>query len=94
MLRMTEVPPHYVYEGRIALGGPDGGEMAEQPNRAADHPEAEAKTDRGGERAVDDGDRARRAAEQDRFGERPMDGRVEAGDRGILLHHTSAPPPN
>jgi hypothetical protein len=54
MLRITEVPPHNVYEGRIALGGPNGSEMSHQPNRAADHPEAEAKTDRGGERAVDD----------------------------------------
>src|SRR5579871_1555952 len=94
MLRIAEVPPHNVYEGGIALGGPDGGEMAEQPDRAADHPEAEAKTDRGGERAVDDGDNEPGATEQDRFGERAMDGRVEAGGRGILLHHTSAPPPN
>ena len=34
------------------------------------------------------------AAEQDRFGQRAMDRRVEAGDRRILLDHTSAPPPN
>src|SRR5579884_2532975 len=94
MLRITEVPPHHVDEGRIALGGPDGGEMAEQPDRTADHPEAQAKTDRGGERAVDDRDRARRAAEQDRFGQRAMNRCVEAGDGRVLLHHTSAPPPN
>ena len=80
MLRIAQVPPHYVDEGGIALGGPDGREMAEQPDRATHHPEAEPKTDCRGERAVDDRDRARRTAEQDRFGQRTVNRRVEAGD--------------
>ena len=52
------------------------------------------KPDGGGERAVDDRDRARRAAEQDRLGQRAVDRRVEAGDGVGLIHQTSAPPPN
>ena len=52
------------------------------------------KPDGGGERAIDDRDRARRAAEQDRLGERAMDWRIEAGNRLGLFHQTSAPPPN
>ena len=62
MLRITEVPPHNVDEGGIALGGPDGGEMAQQPDRASDDPEAQAETDRSGKCAVDGRDGARRAA--------------------------------
>src|SRR6516164_7844096 len=34
------------------------------------------------------------AAEQDRLGERAMDGRVEPGIRFALSHQTSTPPPN
>ena len=64
-----------------------------QMTRAGD-PEAQAQPDGGGERAVDDRDRARRAAEQDRLGQSAMDRGVEAGDRLVMLHQTSAPPPN
>ena len=42
---------------------------------------------------LSDGDRARRTAEQDRFGQRAMDRRVEARDGLAGLHQTSAPPP-
>ena len=73
VLRVAQMPAHDVDEGRVALGGPDGGQMADQPDRSADDPEAQAKPDGGGERAVDDRDGARRAAEQDRLGERAMD---------------------
>src|SRR5208282_6353458 len=43
VLRIAEVPTHHVDEGRIALGGPDRGEMADQPDGSADNPEAQAK---------------------------------------------------
>ena len=52
--------------------------MADQPDRSAGEPQPQAEADRGGERAVDDRDRARRAAQQDRLGERAMDRRLEA----------------
>ncbi len=58
---------------------------------SAGDPEAQAKADRGGQRAVDDRDRARRAAEQDRLGQRAMDRRLEAGDALGLLHRDQRP---
>src|SRR3546814_19160350 len=69
--------------------------MADGPKDQAGYPEAQAETDRARQRAVDDGERARGAAEQYRLGQRPMDGGVEARDRlGGFRHQTSAPPPN
>jgi hypothetical protein len=35
------VSAHDIDEGRIAFGGPDGGQMADQPDGAADDPEAQ-----------------------------------------------------
>src|SRR5271166_5598504 len=61
MLRIAEVPAHHVDKGGVALGGPYRRDMPDQPNRSADDPEAKPKPDGGGERAVDDRDRARRA---------------------------------
>ncbi len=49
-------------------------DMADQPERPPTNPEAKPEADGGGERAVDDRHRARRAAEQDRLGQRAMDG--------------------
>src|SRR5208282_3272317 len=63
MLRVAKVAAHHVDEGGIALGGPDCGKMADQPDHPADDPEAQAKSDRGSQRAVDDRDGARCAAE-------------------------------
>src|SRR6185437_5447953 len=94
VLRITQVPAHHVDKGGIALGGPHRRDVADQPDEAANDPEAKSKAEGCGERAVDDCDRARRAAEQDRFGQRAMNGRIETGDRRILLHHSSTPPPN
>jgi hypothetical protein len=36
MLRIAKVAAHHVDEGGIAFGRPDGGEMADQPDEAAD----------------------------------------------------------
>ena len=74
------MPAHHIDELRIALGGPDGGEVADDPEHEAGEPQPQAKAERGRERAVEDRDRARRAAEQDRLGQRAMDRRVEAGN--------------
>ena len=64
--------PGDVDELRVTARGPDRQGVANRPDGETDEPEAEAQTDRPGERAVDDGEAARRAAEQDRFGERPV----------------------
>src|SRR5690349_7941794 len=94
MRQVAQVAPHHVDEGGVALGRPDRGEMADEPERGAGDPEAKAEPDCRGERAVDDRHRARRPAEQDRLRQRAVDGCVEAGDGLLLIHHTSAPPPN
>src|SRR6516225_928366 len=65
MLRIAQVPADDLDEGGVALGRPDRGKVADQPDRGAGEPEAEAQSDRRGERAVHDGDCARRAGEQD-----------------------------
>ncbi len=55
--------------------------MAERPDRYARDPLLEPEAERRGERPVEDRDRARCAAEQDRLGERAVDRRLEALDR-------------
>ena len=93
MLRVAKVAAHHVDEGRIALGGPGRRQMADQPDRGAGNPQAKAEADGGSERAKDDNDRPLCAAEQKRFRQRAMDGRMEAGKGVTLFHQTSAPPP-
>lgn len=72
------MPPGHVDELRVAPRRPDRERMADRPDNEAGDPEAQAKTDRAGQRAVDDGERPRSAAKQDRFGQRPVDGGINA----------------
>ena len=58
------MPPGHVHELRITARGPNRQRMTDCPNRQPGDPEAKAEADRAGERAVDDGERARGAAEQ------------------------------
>src|SRR3546814_6705536 len=71
--------------------------MADRPEPETDQPEAQAEAERRRQRAVKNGDRARRAAEQDVLGERPMDrdgvAWHVAGVVDLAGHQTSAPPP-
>src|SRR3546814_5459655 len=56
-----------------------------------------AEAQRCRKRSVEDGERTRCAAEQDRLGQGAMDGREESADRRVRIevrHQTSAPPPN
>jgi hypothetical protein len=94
VLRVAQMTAHDVDEGRVALGGPNGSKMADQPNCPANYPEAKTQPDGRGKRAVDDRDGARRTAEEDRFGQGAMDWRVETDDGLSLFHQTSTPPPN
>src|SRR5271167_927434 len=94
VLRVAQMPAHDFDEGGIAFSGPDRRQVADQPDRGADDPKAKAQPNGGGERAVDDRHRPRRAAEQDRLSQSAMDRCIEAGDWILMLHQTSAPPPN
>src|SRR5690606_23253444 len=92
----AQVPARDLDEHRIALRRPHRREVADHPKPDADEPEPQAEPERGGERAVEDGDRARRAAEEDVLGQRPVNRHREAGDLGGIKHtshYTTAPPP-
>ena len=86
----AQMAAHHVDELWIALGSPDGGGLTENPKQETGDPQPQAETKSCGERAVENRDRARSAAEQDVFGERAMNGCCKSGD---LFHQTSAPPP-
>ena len=90
----TKVPPGDIDDLSVAFCGPDREEMADKPECDPDRPEPEAKSDGCCERAVGDGDRAGRAAEQDRLDQGAVDGRVKARNVCQLPHQISAPPPN
>src|SRR3546814_4576438 len=56
-----------------------------------------AEAQRCRKRSVEDGERTRCAAEQDRLGQGAMDGSEESAHRRVRIavrHQTSAPPPN
>ncbi len=59
----AQVAAHHVDEQRIAFGRPDGQAMTDQPEQEAGDPQAQAETDCGGQRAVEDRDRSRSTAE-------------------------------
>src|SRR5690606_41664397 len=62
-------------------------EMANGPDDDPGQPKLEAEPDSAGQRSVQDGDGARRAAKQDRLGQRPVDRDSEARHRSE--EHTS-----
>ena len=96
MARDAQMAAHHVDEHRIALRRPNGGGVSDHPKQQPCDPEAKAQSERCSQGAIQDGDGAGRAAEQDRLGQRPMDGRDEALDGficGDAVHQISAPPP-
>src|SRR5665213_1496121 len=94
MGRVAQMTAHHVHEGGIASGRPNGRELADEPEDRAHQPEPQAQADGSCQRAVEDGDRTGRAGQEDRFGQRAPDRRVETGDGFVIQHQTSAPPPN
>src|SRR5205823_743951 len=95
MRRVAHMPAYYVDEQRITLGCPHCRRMADHPKHEPGDPQAKPEADRGRERAVEDRDSARRAGQQDRFGQRPVHRRLEIGNQVVPddVHYTSAPPP-
>src|SRR3546814_13288283 len=68
----AQVTAHHVAELRIAFGRPHGGEIADRPEPEPDKPAAQDEDERRRQRAVKNGDRARRAAAPDVLGDRTM----------------------
>src|SRR3546814_10404120 len=98
MPTLLEVTQQHRREIGVAFRRHHRGSVAECPDRNPRDPLLEPEAERRGESAVEDRDRARRAAEQDRLGERTIDRRLKAFDRpGRMIrsgrHAMSAPPP-
>ena len=71
----AQMSAHHIDEQRIALGGPDRGGLSDDPKQETGEPQPQAEAECRRQRAVEDRDRARRTAEQDRLGQRAMNGR-------------------
>ena len=85
------MPAHYFDKVRIALGGPNGDHMADEPEKKARDPEPQTDAEGGSERSIEDRDGPRRAPHEDRLCQRAMDWRHEAWD--LAVHQISTPPP-
>src|SRR3954453_5280481 len=87
----AQMSAHHIDEGGIALGGPDGGHVADEPEDETRDPQPQSKSKGGCQRAVDDRNRPRRTAHQDRLGERAVNGHDKTCDR--VIHQITTPPP-
>ena len=87
----AQMSAHHIDEGGIALGSPDGGHVTDEPEHEPRDPQPQSKSKSGGQGSVDDGDRSRRTAHQDRLGERTVNGHDKTCDR--LIHQITTPPP-
>src|SRR5260221_2020060 len=87
----AQVSAHHIDEGGIALGGPDGGHVTDEPEDEPRDPGPQSKSKGGRQRAVDDRNRSRLTAYQDRLGERTVNGHDKTCDR--VIHQITTPPP-
>ncbi len=88
---MLDVPGEDLHELRINARAPHCQRMADEPEHQPRNPQLQAQAHGSGERAVRNGDRARRTAHEDRFGQRAVQRHLEA--RKVAGRaHTTAPP--
>src|SRR5688572_26816453 len=78
-------------EGWIPPRGEDTQAVPDRPNQDAGQPHLEPKTEGRRDRAVEDGDVPRRAGQQDRLGQGPVQRHLEPREM-LPAHETSAPP--
>src|SRR3546814_4472302 len=69
---VLDVPREHLHELRIDARPPYRERMADDPHHQTRNPQLQAQSHGGGQRAVGNGDRARRTAQQDGFGQRTM----------------------
>src|SRR3546814_845278 len=89
---VLDVPREHLHELRIDARPPYRERMADDPHHQTRNPQLQAQSHGGGQRAVGNGDRARRTAQQDGFGQRTMQRHLEAAGELIGRTHTTAPP--
>src|SRR5262249_13527257 len=87
----TEVSTYDLDKVGIALGGPHGRHVTDEPEQKACDPEAQTDAECGGQCPVENRDRTRRAAHEDRLCQRAMDRYHEAWD--LVVHQITTPPP-
>ena len=87
----AKMSAHDVDKRRIALGCPDGGHVADEPQDKARDPEPKPEPQGCSKRTVDDRDRPWRAAHQDWLSERAMNEHDKACD--WFIHQITTPPP-
>src|SRR5690625_1860694 len=89
---VLDMPGEHCHELRIKPRAPDRQRMTDDPQHQSRNPQLQAQPDRSGQRAVGNGDRARRAAQQDRFSQRAMKRYFKANRKLLGRAHTMAPP--
>src|SRR5690625_27117 len=89
---VLDVPGKHGHELRVKPRAPDRQRMADDPQQQAWNPQLQAQPDSGGQGAVGNGDRTRRAAHQDRLGQRAMQRHFKASGKFLGRIHTMAPP--
>ena len=77
MRRVPQVSTDDVEKGGIAFGGPCCCGVSDHEQSESGNPQSKAKADRGGERAIENGDSARRAGDQDRLSQGAMNGSIK-----------------
>ena len=77
------MPPYDIDELRIALRRPHRGGLSDDPEQETGEPQAQTKAERRRQGPVEDRNRARGAAKQDRLGQRAMNRHSEACDGRI-----------
>ena len=88
---LTQVTGEHGHDVRIAFGGNHGERMPRDKHHQPGNPLLEAEADGGGERAVQDGDRTRRTAKQDRLGQRTMGGDFKSLHKALRSHLEKRP---
>src|SRR4051812_22918636 len=68
----AQMSAHYIDEGWIALSGPDGSHVTDEPEDETRNPQPQPKSKGSCQCAIDDRDRSRCTAHQDRLGERTV----------------------
>jgi hypothetical protein len=87
----AQVSSHYIDEGGIAFGGPNGGHVTDEPEDKTRDPQPQPESKGRRQRAVDNRNRSRGTAHQDGLGERSVNGHDKTCDRPI--HQITTPPP-
>ena len=78
MHRVPQVSTDDVEKRGIAFGGPCRYGVSDHEQSKSGNPQSKAKADRGGERAVENGDGAGCAGDQDRLSQGAMNGSIES----------------